>query len=48
MEKAKNIKQFIANMVDKNYSKANEALQKAVEDKFKEKIKYSLNNTLKK
>jgi len=46
MEDTKNIKQFIANIADKNYREANTSLQKMIENKLKEKIKSSL--TLKK
>ena len=38
----KNIKHFIANIADKNYSQANASLQKMVENKLKNKIKTSL------
>ena len=42
MEATKEIKQFISNIVDKNYSQANTSLQKMIENKLKEKIKSSL------
>jgi len=42
MEAKKEIKQFISNIVDKNYSQANTSLQKMIENKLKEKIKNSL------
>ena len=42
METNTSIKQFIANIVDKNYSQANTFLQKMVENKLKERIKTSL------
>ena len=42
MEAKKEIKQFISNIVDKNYSQANTSLQKMIENKLKEKIKISL------
>ena len=37
----KDIKQFIANIADKNYSQANASLQKMIENKLKDKIKLS-------
>lgn len=40
--KNKDIKQFISNIVDKNYSQANTTLQKMVENKLKNRIKSSL------
>lgn len=40
--KNKDIKQFISNIVDKNYSQANNTLQKMVENKLKNRIKSSL------
>lgn len=42
METKKNIKQFIANIANKDYSQANTFLQKAIENKLKEQIKISL------
>lgn len=42
METTKDIKQFIANIVDKNYSQANSSLQKMIENKLKDRIKNSL------
>lgn len=36
------IKQFIANIADKNYSDANKSLQKMIENKLKNRIKQSL------
>ena len=44
MSKDKNIKQFLSQMTDKNYSEANKALQKIVEDKLKERVKSSLSS----
>lgn len=38
----KDIKQFISNIVDKNYSQANTSLQKMIENKLKNRIKSSL------
>jgi hypothetical protein len=38
----KEIKKFIANIADKNYSQANTSLQKMIENKLKEQIKSSL------
>lgn len=38
----KDIKQFIANIADKNYSQANASLHKMIENKLKDKIKLSL------
>ena len=38
----KNLKQFIANIADKNYKQANTFLQKVVEDKLKNRIKQDL------
>ena len=42
MNKSKDIKQFIANIADKNYSQANTSLQKMIENKLKIRIKSSL------
>lgn len=42
MQDSSNIKQFIANIADKNYSQANNFLQKMIENKLKERIKVSL------
>jgi hypothetical protein len=42
MQDSKNIKQFIANVADKNYKQANNFLQKMIENKLKERIKSSL------
>lgn len=42
MNKTKNIKHFLSQIVDKNYSEANKSLQKMVEDKLKDKINLSL------
>jgi hypothetical protein len=39
----KNLKQFIANIADKNYKQASTCLQKVVEDKLKSRIKQDLN-----
>ena len=38
----KNLKQFIANVADKNYKQASTFLQKVVEDKLKNRIKQDL------
>ena len=38
----KDIKQFIANIADKNYSDANKSLQKMIENKLKNRIKQTL------
>jgi len=35
----KDIKQFISNIVNKNYSQANNSLQRMIENKLKNKIK---------
>lgn len=49
MQDPKPVKQFIANIVNKNYSEANNTLQKMIENKLKEKIKTSLaSSTIKK
>lgn len=37
-----NLKQFIANIADKNYKQASTFLQKVVEDKLKNRIKQDL------
>lgn len=37
-----NLKQFIANITDKNYKQASTFLQKVVEDKLKNRIKQDL------
>lgn len=37
-----NLKQFIANIADKNYKQASTFLQKVVEDKLKSRIKQDL------
>lgn len=42
MEAKKDIKQFIANIADKNYSQANQTLQKMVEAKLKNRIKAAM------
>ena len=42
MEQEKDIKQFIVNMVDKNYTEAKESVQKMIENKLKERIKQTL------
>lgn len=42
MKDSKNIKQFIANMADKNYSQANSSLQKIIEDKLKQRVQNAL------
>jgi hypothetical protein len=38
----KEIKKFIANIANKNYSQANTSLQKMIENKLKQQIKSSL------
>ena len=38
----KDIKQFIANVADKNYSDAQKSLQKMIENKLKDKVKQAL------
>ena len=42
MEPKKDIKQFIANIVNKNYNEANTSLQRTIETKLKERIKSCL------
>lgn len=42
MKNDTNTKQFIANMVDKNYKGANESLQKVIEDKLKQRIQQAI------
>jgi hypothetical protein len=42
MDTEKDIKQFIARIADKNYSGANQSLQKTIENKLKVKIKNAL------
>ena len=42
MEPKKEIKQFIANIADKNYSEANKSLQKMIENKIKDRIRTSV------
>ena len=42
MDTEKDIKQFIARIADKNYSRANQSLQKTIENKLKVKIKNAL------
>ena len=42
MDTKKDIKHFISNIVDKNYSNANSALQKMIEIKLSERIKSTL------
>lgn len=42
MEQEKDIKQFIVNIVDKNYVEAKETVQKMVENKLKDRIKQTL------
>lgn len=36
------IKQFVSHIAEKNYGKANEALQRTIEAKLKTKVKHSL------
>ena len=38
----KHIKAFIANIADKNYSEANQSLQKMIENKLKSRIKNAM------
>jgi hypothetical protein len=38
----KDIKKFISNIADKNYSEANQSLQKMIENKLKSRIKNTL------
>lgn len=48
MNDKKEIKQFVTNILNKDYSKANSSLQRMIENKLKERIKHSLtqkNNT---
>ena len=42
MESKKAVRQFISNIVSKDYSQANSSLQKMIEIKLKEQIKTSL------
>jgi hypothetical protein len=42
MKPTKDIKQFISNIADKNYSQANVSLQKMIENKLKERIQSTL------
>lgn len=42
MNATKNIKRFISNIADKNYSQANVSLQKMIEHKLKERIQHAL------
>jgi hypothetical protein len=42
MDKIKDIKHFIANIADKNYSQANTSLQKMIENKLKDRIKTAI------
>jgi hypothetical protein len=42
MHNSKDIKQFIANIADKNYSQANTFLQKMIENKLKDRIKTAI------
>jgi len=42
MNPTKDIKGFIANIADKNYSGANTSLQKMIENKLKERIQSAL------
>lgn len=43
MDSKKQIKEFIANIADKNYSQANSSLQRMIENRIKQRIKNSLN-----
>lgn len=38
----KEVKTFIANVANKNYSEANKSLQKMIENKLKERIKTAI------
>ena len=42
MNDTKDIKRFVTNIVDKNYSQANNSLQKMIENKLKERIQHEL------
>jgi hypothetical protein len=42
MNPKKDIKQFVANVANKDYSQANSSLQKMIENKLKERIKSTL------
>lgn len=42
MNHTKDIKSFITNIVDKNYSGANASLQKMIENKLKERIQKAI------
>jgi len=42
--KATNIKTFVSNITDKNYSEANKSLQKIIEDKLRERINVALSS----
>lgn len=42
MKQTKTIKQFISHLAEKNYSNANQTLQKMIEDKLKERVRTSL------
>lgn len=42
MQNSKDIKRFIANIADKNYSQANTSLQKMIENKLKDRIKTAI------
>jgi len=39
-----NIKTFVSNIADKNYSQANQSLQQIIEDKLKQRINVALNS----
>jgi hypothetical protein len=41
MDEKKDIKRFISNITNKNYSEANQSLQKMIETKLKTRIKQS-------
>jgi hypothetical protein len=42
MNSKKDTKQFVANVLNKDYSQANSSLQRMIENKLKERIKNSL------
>lgn len=46
MTDSTNIKQFLSHMTEKNYSQANQSLQKILEDKLKKRVKNCLDSKL--
>jgi len=42
MKETKNIKHFLSNIANKNYSNANTALQQIIEDKLRQRINSTL------